>query len=118
MLRNTLGILLLLMVMMPTPAAAQAAPDCPMTATISSLRECVQHAVQVGHITNGGIAKSLLAELDTAQAALDRGQSSVAIDLLQAFVQEVHALSGRLIDPAHAAHMVEHAQVVIQALGR
>ncbi len=37
---------------------------------------------------------------------------------LRAFVREVKALSGRFIEPAHAAHMVEHAQLVIQALRR
>jgi hypothetical protein len=102
----------------PAIAVAQVTDDCPMTPTIGALRACVQHASDMGHITNKGVARSLLAELKAAQSALDRGQPRVAIVLLRTFEREVSALSGKSIEPAHAAHMVEHAQLVIQALQR
>ena len=118
MIRYAVALLLSLTLVLPATAAAQATDDCPMTPTIAALSACVQHAVDMGHITNKGVARSLLAELKTAQTALDRGQPRVAIAVLQVFVREVRALSGRFIEPAHAAHMVEHAQLVIQALQR
>jgi hypothetical protein len=118
MIRYTLALMLLLSLVLPATAVAQATDDCPMTPTIGALSACVQHAVDMGHITNKGVARSLFAEVKTAQTALDRGQQSVAIALLRVFVREVKALSGRFIEPAHAAHMVEHAQLVIQALQR
>jgi len=62
------------------------------------------------------VANSLLAKLDAAQAAVDRGQTSVAINKLQAFINEVQAQAGKHIDSMHAQHMVMHAQLVIQAL--
>ena len=118
MIRYALALILLLSFMLPATAAAQATDDCPMTPTIAALSACVQHAVDMGHITNKGVARSLLVELKAAQTALDRGHVRVAIVLLRAFIREVKALSGRYIEPTHAAHMVEHAQLVIAALQR
>jgi hypothetical protein len=118
MTRFALVLVLLLSLALPAAASAQDMPDCPMTPTISALSDCVQHAVQMGHITNAGIARSLLADLHAAQSALDRGQPRVAIVLLEVFVREVKHVSGRFIDPEHAAHLVRHAELVIQALRR
>ena len=86
-------------------------------ATIASLHHCVMHAFDMGHITNAGVANSLMAELDAAQAAFDRGQTDVAINLLNTFVSEVEAQSGKFIGVDHAGHLVMHAQMVIMALG-
>jgi hypothetical protein len=118
MTRFALVFVLLLSLVLPAAAEAQDIPDCPMTPTIGALTDCVQHAVQMRHITNAGIARSLLAELHAAQSALDRGQPRVAIVLLEVFVHEVNHASGRFIDPEHAAHLVQHAELVIQALRR
>jgi len=85
-------------------------------AAIESLKDCVYHAIDEGHIDNGGVAQSLLAKLDSAQAALDRDQTEVAIKKLQAFKQEVAAQSGKHIVAEHAGHLREHAQHVIDAL--
>ena len=102
----------------PIPARAQAIDDCPHAPTIQSLRACVQHAAEHGHIDNRGIARSLLAKLDAAQAALDRGEAAVAVNQLNAFVRELHAQAGKHIVPEHAEHLRAHAQEVIRALGR
>lgn len=97
-------------------ARAQTTDDCVHTPTIDSLKICVEHAASQGFIDNQGITNSLLVKLDAAQAALDRGQTSVAINSLQAFINEVQAQAGKHIKQPHAGHLVEHAQMVIQAL--
>jgi len=101
----------------PVPARAQEMDDCPHAPTIASLRTCVQHAADHGHIDNGGIARSLIAKLDVAQAAFDRGQAAVAVNTLEAFVRELDAQAGKHIVAEHAAHLRMHAQDVIAALG-
>ena len=85
-------------------------------ATIESLHHCVMHAAEMGHITNQGVANALMSKLDAAQAALDRGQPAVAANILQAFIHQVEAQSGKHIVPEHAAHLIEHAQAVVAAL--
>lgn len=100
----------------PGIARAQTTDECALTPTIASLTTCVEHAASQGIITSQGVANSLLAKLDAAQAALDRGLTSVAINNLQAFIHEVQAQAGKHIEAMHAEHMVMHAQLVIQAL--
>lgn len=108
--------LMLVGLAVPVRANAQAMDDCPHTPTIASLRTCVQHAAAEGHIDNQGIVRSLLAKLDAGQAALDRGQVSVAIRDLEAFVHEVDAQTGKHIVAEHAAHLRMHAEMVIAVL--
>jgi hypothetical protein len=111
---SIVGVLLLL----AAPAFAADMMTCDhMDATIDSLHHCVMHAYEMGHITNKGVADSLMAKLDAAQAAFDRGQTEVAINLLNAFVNEVNAQSGKFIVAEHAGHLLRHAQMVIDALG-
>ncbi len=97
------------------PAAAADMTMCEQ-ATIQALHQCVTHAYAMGYIDNAGVAQSLLAKLDAAQAAVDRNQPAVAVHLLQAFVREVRVQAGRHIQAAPAAHMIMHAQQVIAAL--
>jgi hypothetical protein len=107
------GALLLL----AAPAFAADTMTCDnMAATIASLHDCVVHAYDMGHIDNQGVANSLMAKLGAAQAALDRGQTGTANNLLNAFINEVNAQSGKHIATDHAAHMVMHTQMVIMAL--
>jgi len=98
------------------PAPAQEA-ECPHhEATIDSLRMCVEHAFEMGHIDSHGIAASLLAKLDAAQAAYDRGEPWVAVNMVEAFVQETEAQAGKHIEADHAGHMIMHAEMVLAAL--
>lgn len=102
---------------MAAPAFANEEHTCDHSAvTIDSLHHCVMHAFEMGHIAKAGVSDSLLARLDAAQAALDRGQPDVAINLLRAFINEVNAQAGKAIASDHAAHLVGHAQNVIAAL--
>lgn len=97
-------------------AHAQSTEGCVQSPTIASLEACVEQAAEQGFINNQGVTNSLLARLDAAQEALDRGQTSVAIHMLNVFIYEVQAQAGKHIDPIHAQHMVMHAQMVIQSL--
>jgi hypothetical protein len=100
-----------------TPVIASNGDECPNhEATILSLRACVAHAAEIGHIDNRGVVKSLLAKLDAAQRALDRGQSRVAVANVEAFIHAVEAQAGKHIDAQHASHMIMHANQVIDAL--
>jgi hypothetical protein len=110
-------LVLSLTVLSPAPALAQEEDHCDHEAqTIESLRHCVEHAYAEGHITNAGVYQSLVRLIDAAQAALDRGQTSVAIDLLQAFIYTVEAQAGRTIEEPHASHLLEHTNAVLAAL--
>ena len=101
----------------PGTARAQTSDDCVHAPTISSLRTCVQHAADQGFIDNQGITNSLLAKLDAAQTAQDRGQTGAAIKLLNSFIHVVQAQADKHIEQEHAQHLVMHAQLVIQAIG-
>lgn len=112
-------VLVIVSLLSVTPVFASDDEQCPHPEyTIRALRACVAHAVEMGHIDNQGVAKSLLAKLDAAQAAYDRGQLQVAVATLTAFIHEVEAQAGNHIDAMHADHMVMHAQHVIHALGQ
>lgn len=100
------------------PAFAADSHTCDHSgATIESLRHCVIHAYDMDHITNAGVRDSLLQKLDAAQAALDRGQTGAAINLLRAFINEAKAQTGNAILAEHAEGLVMHAEHVIAALG-
>jgi hypothetical protein len=105
-----------LVMILPTPAQAMEEPCADMSPTIQSLQECVQHAATMGVISNKGITNSLLEMLEAAQAAEENNKPGEATKVLQAFINEVEALSGKHIASEQAAHMVMHAQQVIQAL--
>ena len=119
-MKKSLTVALLVVVLglaLAAPALAHEGHACEHDMlTVESLQHCVQHALAEGHIDSEGVANSLLAELTAAQAALDRGQTPVAVQLLRAFVAEVKAQAGKHIVAEHAAHLIEHAQMVIEAL--
>ncbi len=100
----------------PTNARAQTSDECVHQPTIDSLKMCVQHAAAQGFINSKGVTYSLLAKLDLAEEAVKDDCTSRAIDLLEAFIHEVKAQSGKHIASMHAEHLVMHAQMVIQAL--
>ena len=86
--------------------------DCDAV-TVLSLYHCVHHAYEMGHISNAGVANSLLRKVDAALAAEERGKTSVAVRILEAFINEVEAQAGIHIDSEHADHMIMHATNVI-----
>jgi hypothetical protein len=97
--------------------ALMAHDDCPHgDPTITALRECVIHAASEGHIDDQRVLTSLLATLDAAQAAVDRGDLSAAVNLLEAFIRQLAAQAGQHVDAVHAEHLTEHAEAVIASL--
>jgi hypothetical protein len=115
-------IFVVLSLMIASPALAQSEDACPhhdMMATVQALIKCVQHASDQSFITEPDITDSLLDKLYSAQAAVDRSQPAVAVNILHAFVNQVQAQAGKHIVPAmHADHLEQHAQRVIAALDR
>jgi FIMAH domain-containing protein len=108
---------MLVTVAVPTQTARAASMDtCVHAPTIASLHDCVVVMTAQGVITNQGIANSMLAQVDAAQAALNRGQSGVAVNILQAFTREVSAQAGISILQPHADDLISHAELVIQSL--
>ena len=71
-----LSMLLVVGVVGLVPRTVRAQEPCPehMDPTIAAWSQCVNHAIEMGHIDNQGIANGLLSKLDAAQAAEDRGQ--------------------------------------------
>lgn len=119
-MKKFLPVLIFVAALLLTAAPAFAMEDhaCDHAGTtVESLHHCVMHAYDMGHITSAGVEKSLLAKLNAAQAALDRGQTHVAVNQLNAFIAEVNAQSGVSIDAEHAGHLIMHAENVIAALG-
>lgn len=101
-----------------TQAMAQEGDVCAHeVATVEALRDCVEHAIDQGHIGDAEVAQGLLDKLDAAQEAVERGQDHVAVNILMAFIHEVEAQAGKGILEPHASHLVEHTQIVIGALG-
>lgn len=98
------------------PAVALTMDHCHHEASVAALRDCVEHAAAHGAIADPGLTQSLLAKLDTAQAAIVRGQPAVAVSILEALIAEVKAQSGKHIVQAHADHLLTHARLVIEAL--
>lgn len=112
-------LLTVLLTSLGMPAFGQGTPhQCPHGgATIADLMHCVDHAAMIGHIDGAGIVQSLLAKLDSAQAALNRGQAEVAVSKLYALTNQVEAQAGKHIAANHAPHSLDHIQRVIDALG-
>jgi uncharacterized protein (DUF362 family) len=118
MRRLLLLSLVAILSLLATPVLAAADMTCDHSgATIGSLRDCVTHAYDMKHIDEQGVEISLLAKVNAAQAAQNGGQTTTAINLLRSFVDEVNAQAGKHIVAEHAAHLVQHAQTVIKALG-
>lgn len=84
--------------------------------TIAALIDHVNHARTMNHITSGGVSNALLAKLKSAEAAQARGQADVAINTVNAFINQVKAQSGKQIEAACADHLLMQAEHVVMAL--
>ena len=89
--------------------------DCDQS-TVESLYHCVHHAAEMGHISNVGVADSLLVKVAAADDALARQRTNAAVRILVAFINEVEAQAGIHIDAMHAEHMIMHAEMIISGL--
>jgi len=78
-----------------------------------TLKAAVQSALASGAITKSGVGKNLLAELNDAQAARDRGQCKTAGNIYQQFINDVNAQAGKSIATATANQLIGVAQFLI-----
>jgi hypothetical protein len=81
--------------------------------TADSIKQDVGLFLDANQITNGGLAKSLLAKLDAAAASRTRGQCATASNQYDGFIQQLQAQTGKGVDPVAAAIMIADAQYLI-----
>ncbi|MFZ2412004.1 MAG: FG-GAP-like repeat-containing protein [Candidatus Methanoperedens sp.] len=65
-------------------------------------------------ITNNGVANSLKAKLNSARAKIDAGQKTAAKNILEAYVNEVEAQTGKAITSEGAVILIAEARGVIE----
>jgi hypothetical protein len=87
-----------------------------VVATIDSLQASVQILLDAGEIDNPGIARSLLAKLDAAEAAAARGNLNAADNQLNAFIREVEAQRDKSISDIAAVLLLTDAAYVRDSL--
>jgi hypothetical protein len=81
--------------------------------TPDSIKDDVNQFLALGDIKNDGEANSLLAKLDAAASARDRGECDTAGNNYSAFIDELTAQSGKGVDSTAAAIMIADAQYLI-----
>ncbi len=86
------------------------------TITIQSVMEAINLYYADGSISSAGVYNSLLQKLNAAQAAWDKGQAHVVANVLNAFMNEVQAQTGKHIKMDAASMLIANAQVVIDTM--
>lgn len=89
----------------------------PEPVSIPEIQNSIEKFLQDGTIENSGIAGSLLAFADQAQAMIDGGKDAAAANILKAFQQRISVLQGKKIDEVSASVLIEQCQAVINSLG-
>jgi Tol biopolymer transport system component len=84
--------------------------------TIDGLIALVEELYASGDITNAGIAKGLIATLNSALKALENGNVHTASNTLLAFINKVQAQSGKKISEDAAALLIEAANNILATL--
>jgi hypothetical protein len=82
------------------------------------LRATVERYAADDAIAEPGITRSLLQKIDAAQAALDRGQPHVAVQVLRALEQEIAGLPGQHIAEAAVSTLLTDSGHVRDGLSR
>jgi 5'-nucleotidase/UDP-sugar diphosphatase len=85
-------------------------------ATVASTIDDLRVFFAEGQIDNLGIFIGLLKKLQQAQSALLKGQTAVAINVLNAFIAQVDAQSGKHITSEAAAILIADARWIINGL--
>jgi len=83
------------------------------TITPDTLKADVQSALASGAISKPGLAKTLLDDLNAAQAARDRGQCKTAANIYEQFISDVNAQAGKSIATAIANELISVAEFLI-----
>jgi hypothetical protein len=95
-------------------AYAHEEDECPTT--LDTLDDCVTHHWNDGQIHSKGVYNSLISKVNAAISTRDNGNTEAAINILEAFIHQVEALSSKQIDSEAAEHMIHHATKAIEDL--
>ena len=87
-----------------------------MIATVGSLITTVNVFSADGRINESNTANGLLAKLNDARDAIDKGKNSVGVNKLREFIDQVNGRAGRSIAADAAQLLVTDAQYVIGTL--
>ncbi|NIM93345.1 MAG: hypothetical protein GTO18_06505 [Anaerolineales bacterium] len=79
-------------------------------AGIQDLLDDLESLYDDGEIDKRGTLNSLLKKLENAQAALDRGQAKAASNIMEAFINEVNAQTGKHISDDAADSLIMDAE--------
>ena len=91
-------------------------PFCLLLSEGLSLLTAVNVFTADGRINDSNTANGLLAKLNDAQDAIDKGKNNVAVNKLHELIDQVNARAGRPITADAAQLLVTDAQYVIGTL--
>ena len=91
-------------------------PYSPLPRTIDELKTKIEELGAEAEIDNQGVVTSLLAKLDAAQKLIEEGKTDHAKNLLNAFIKEVQAQSGKHITAEAAELLVQAAEHILSNL--
>ena len=91
-------------------------PYSPLPRTIDELQTEIEELGSEGEIDNQGVVTSLLAKLNAAQKLIEDGKIDQAKIILNAFINEVQAQSGKHITPEAAELLIESAEHILSNL--
>jgi|GEM_PF-1793942 len=91
-------------------------PTPSIPTTIDELKTEIEELGSEDKIDNQGIVRSLIAKLDVAQKLIDDGKIDQAKNILEAFINEVQAQSGKHITPDAAGLLIESAEYILSHL--
>lgn len=97
-----------------TAVYAHEGEECPRV--LDTLADCVTHHWEDGEIYSNGVYKSLISKVNAAVQARDNGNTDIAVNILEAFINQVQAQDGKKIAPEAAEHMIHHATEAIEKL--
>jgi len=84
--------------------------------TIDEMKNEIEELYSKDEIDNQGIVTGLIAKLNAAQKLIDNGKIDQAKNLLNTFINEVQAQSGKHITPETAELLIESAENILSNL--
>jgi len=91
-------------------------PWSPLPRTIGELEAEIEELCLEGEIDNRGVVTSLLAKLNAAQTLIAVGKIDQAKTILNAFINEVQAQSGKHITADAAELLLQAAEYILSNL--
>ena len=88
-----------------------------VSATIGGMAKVISAFSASGDINSSGIVTALSSKLNVAQNFIDSGDNQTAINVMDAFIYQVQAQSGKHISTAAANALILDAQAVMNTVG-